>query len=887
MVNKGVFLEMVMILTLYAAVFVIVSHAQDQSGFISIDCGLDEPSNYRDDATGLNYRNDANFIDTGESHNIARQYISDSIGRQLWTVRSFPDGRRNCYNLSSATVPVKGNKFLIRATFMYGNYDTKNQTPKFDIHLGVKLWATVAPQGLTSVVSEEIIHVPSSDYLYVCLVNTDTGTPFISALELRPLNQTAYRINGVSLARFVRFNFAPETNQTIRYPEDVYDRIWQPFDTPGQLAALSTAENVNTANSYRPPSSVMRTAIAPRNSSSPLKLSWSPLDPTNEFYVYLHFAEVERLQNNQSRQFYVYLENQRWYNEIVTPPYLRLFTVLATGGSSKATFNYSLVKTENSTLPPIINAMEVYMVKQFLQSQTDENDVLAMANIQSSYGVKRSNWEGDPCLPSDFLWEGLECIVSDNQTIPPRIKFLNLSSSGLTGNVSLYFSNLISLEYLDLSNNGLTGVVPDFLAELPSLEVLNLTGNQFSGAIPQKLLDKSQNGLLTLRMDGYDPCPSGQCKSKRSKKFVVPLAVALGGALFILFSALIIVFWRKHQVRKMDAKSNRRNGMLELKSQQYSYSEILKITNNFGKVLGKGGFGTVYHGTTDSGTQVAVKVLSESSMQGYNEFQTEADLLTRVHHRNLTSLVGYCYEDTNMALVYEYMANGNLRELLFDNSHVLSWLERLQIALDAAQGLDYLHNGCKPPIIHRDVKTTNILLNEKFEAKLADFGLSRVISMEDGSFVSTRVVGTPGYLDPEYYESQRLNEKSDIYSLGIVILELITGRPVITPNGDKRHIVQWVSFLVATGDIKSIVDPRLNGYEFDVNSVWKALEIALNCASPVSFRRPTMAQVLTELHECFEAEKSRIEEEGLTTIRNPEALPVANSEILFVKLDPR
>lgn len=167
----------------------------------------------------MSYRNDANFIDTGESHNIARQYISDSIERQLWTVRSFPDGRRNCYNLSSvggSGAAAEPPKFLIRATFLYGNYDSRNQTPKFDLHLGVKLWTTIAPQGLTSIVREEIIHVPSSDYLYVCLVNTDAGTPFISALEVRPLNQIAYRTNGVSLARFLRVNFAPQTNRTIR-----------------------------------------------------------------------------------------------------------------------------------------------------------------------------------------------------------------------------------------------------------------------------------------------------------------------------------------------------------------------------------------------------------------------------------------------------------------------------------------------------------------------------------------------------------------------------------------------------------------------------------------------------------------------------------------------
>lgn len=873
------------------AIAVIVSHAQNHTDFISIDCGLPEDSNYSDGKTGIPYSTDANFIDSGENSNIARDYISDSLDRQLWTVRSFPRGARNCYNLSVSL--GQGKKYLIRATFLYGNYDSKNQTPTFDLHLGVGLWDTVEINSTTKSVTKEIIHVPSSNYTSVCLVNTGFGTPFVSALELRPLVPEVYPTNniGESLASFVRLNFAPaDTKKVIRYPDDIFDRLWQPCPTQSYWAELNTSLPIVVDNGYLPPVVAMQTAVTPQNASDALKFFWRPSDPTVQFYVYLHFAEVVKLQSNESRAFYINLKDERWYNGTLVPRYLVLETVLTTGGGTKASFDYSLVRTENSTLPPLINAVEVYSVKRFLQSQTNEIDVWSILNIKSAYGVNNRNWQGDPCLPAAYEWQGLDCIINtNNKSDPPRIKSLNLSSSGLIGNVSPFLSNLSSLENLDLSNNSLNGPVPDFLADLPSLKVLNLTGNQFSGSLPQKLLDKAKNGL-ELRVDGYtvgnpNSCQSGRCNKKKSKKFVVPLVVSLSVPLIIL--AALIVLWRlrrgKQQGRKLGGISNRKAGFLEMKSIQFTYTDLLKITNNFQRVLGKGGFGTVYHGLVN-GQQVAVKLLSQSSAQGYNEFQTEAELLTRVHHRNLTCLVGYCYEDAHMALVYEYMAKGNLKELLSvkDDNNVLSWQERLQIALDAAQGLDYLHNGCKPPIIHRDIKSTNILLHENFEAKLADFGLSRVFTIDDGSFVSTRVVGTPGYVDPEYYETQRLHEKSDIYSLGIVILELITGRPVITGTEDKRHIMQWANFLLATGDIGSMVDPRLKG-SYEINSAWKALELAMACASPTSYRRPNMGHVLAELAECLVAEKARTQ----GPVQDTKDLLEVNQGSLDIELGPR
>ncbi|KAF8388904.1 hypothetical protein HHK36_025585 [Tetracentron sinense] len=234
----------------------------------------------------------------------------------------------------------------------------------------------------------------------------------------------------------------------------------------------------------------------------------------------------------------------------------------------------------------------------------------------------------------------------------------------------------------------------------------------------------------------------------------------------------------------------------------------------------------------------------------------QAKLLMRVYHRNMASFVGYCNEGSNMALIYEYMANSNLEDYL-TGEDALSWEKRLRIAVDAAQGLEYLHTGCKPPIVHRDVKTANILLDKKLHGKIADFGLSKVFPNESGTHVSTIVVGTTGYLDPEYYISNKLNEKSDVYSFGIVLLELITGLPAIIKNSAERiHIIQWVSPMLARGEIRNIVDHRLQS-DFDINSVWKAIETAMACVPQTSIQRPTMNYVLSELKECLELEMAR------------------------------
>uniref|UniRef100_F6HY60 Protein kinase domain-containing protein n=1 Tax=Vitis vinifera TaxID=29760 RepID=F6HY60_VITVI len=300
-------------------------------------------------------------------------------------------------------------------------------------------------------------------------------------------------------------------------------------------------------------------------------------------------------------------------------------------------------------------------------------------------------------------------------------------------------------------------------------------------------------------------------------------------------------------------KPNEDDKTFEPKNQHLTYFEVERITDNFQKELGRGASSIVYHGHLSNGTEVAVKKLSPSSILGSKQFKTEAQLLTRVHHKNLVSLFGYCDEGSNMVLIYEYMAKGNVKAYLSGKTEaVLSWEQRLQIAIDAAQALEYLHNGCNPPIIHRDIKTENILLNEKLQAKVADFGWSKSMPAEGGSYVLTAIVGTPGYLDPEYHRSSVPNEKTDVYSFGIVLLELISGRPAIIKITKENlcNITNWVHHIIAKGDIRMIVDPRLQG-EFETNSARRTIETAMSCVSFSSTERPTMSDIVVELRECL------------------------------------
>ncbi|KAL1210667.1 putative LRR receptor-like serine/threonine-protein kinase [Cardamine amara subsp. amara] len=843
----------------------IVVHGQGQAGFISIDCGSPPNINYVDTDTGISYTWDAPYINTGVNVNVSEEYgypKNPVLPFPLADVRSFPQGNRNCYSLTPSE--GKGNLYLIRASFMYGNYDGKKALPEFDLYVDVNFWSTVKFKNASENVIKEILSFAESETVYVCLVNKGKGTPFISALELRPTNSSIYGTEfgrNVSMVLYQRWDTG-YLNGTGRYQKDVYDRIWSPYSPVSWNSTTTTGYIDIFQSGYRPPDEVIKTAASPKSDDEPLELSWTSDDPNTRFYAYLYFAELEHLKRNESRKIKIF-----WNGSPVSEAFIPSSEYSMTVSNSRAFTGkdhwISVQKTADSTLPPILNAIEIFTAQSLDEFSTTIEDVYAIQSIKSTYKVNKI-WTGDPCSPRLFPWEGIGCSYNNSNY---QIKSLNLSASGLQGPIALAFSNLSLLESLDLSNNNLRGNVPDFLADLNYLKFLNLKGNNLTGFIPRSLRKRSSGNGLALSVDEQNICRSRSCQG--GNRIVVPIVVTTLVIILIAAIAIIYIMRRERKIRVYSGP------LLPSGKRRFTYSEVSSITNNFNKVIGKGGYGIVYLGSLEDGTEIAVKMINDSSFgknkgsssssssssssQVSKEFRVEAELLLTVHHRNLASFVGYCDDGRSMALIYEYMANGNLQEYLSsEKAEDLSWEKRLHIAIDSAQGLEYLHHGCRPPIVHRDVKTANILLNDNLEAKIADFGLSKVFPEDDLSHVVTAVMGTPGYVDPEYYNTFKLNEKSDVYSFGVVLLELITGRRSImkTEDGDKMNVVHFVEPFLEIGDIDGVVDPRLHG-DFSSNSAWKFVEVAMSCVRDRGINRPTTNQIVSDLKQCLAAELAR------------------------------
>ncbi|RLN00391.1 putative leucine-rich repeat receptor-like protein kinase [Panicum miliaceum] len=394
---------------------------------------------------------------------------------------------------------------------------------------------------------------------------------------------------------------------------------------------LSTTQDVRIDDTFEAPSKVMQTAITPRDASKNIEFfwdyTWQPKDQPSLGYIpIMYFSEPVPLASNAVRQFYINIDGELWYKEGFTPYYLYSVAVYNTdpyGGSIR--YNASINATANSTLPPIINAVELFTLISTANVGTDSQEepaVSAITTIKTKYLVKK-NWMGDP----------------------------NMSFSGLNGGISSAFANLKAVQYVDLSHNNLTGSIPDALSQLPSLTVLYADN-------PNLCTDSNT-------------CQTAKGKSMLAIYIAVPMALAV--VIVLLFCLLL----RRKKRESMNTFVRHRSktstslaptsdehihDSLRLENRRFTYKDLERITNNFQRVIGRGGFGYVYEGFLEDGTQVAVKLRSQSSNQGAKEFLTEAQILTRVHHKNLVSMIGYCKDGKYMALVYEYMSEGTLQE---------------------------------------------------------------------------------------------------------------------------------------------------------------------------------------------------------------------------------
>ncbi|KAG0631769.1 hypothetical protein M758_1G277800 [Ceratodon purpureus] len=446
----------------------------------------------------------------------------------------------------------------------------------------------------------------------------------------------------------------------------------------------------------------------------------------------------------------------------------------------------------------------------------------------------------------------------------PKIQLVYFDSNGLSGTLTLptiAFENS-SLNTLSLTDNNLTNIVypsgnTDSTLSRSHLQIASIL---FLGGNPVCNTSDQMDPIPVICR--YNRASEVNIKDKRESNIrnIIILAAAIPATiLLIVIFILAYVFLenrRKHRYLLLGIQE--KFAEHELKPTLFTYSELQKATRDFhaDMRLGEGAFGAVYKGQLPDGTEVAVKQLFNTTQQSMDEFLNEVVLLTGIKHRNLVKLKGCCLRGDRRLLVYEYVENSDLADVLFGHTGEnggqpsLSWPQRFNICLGVAQGLHYLHALVDPKIIHRDIKASNILLDRKLEAKIADFGMALLFPSDMSHVMTVHIAGTKGYLAPEYASLGQLSEKADVWSYGVLLLEVVAGRSNIdgTLEPDKMYLASWAWNMHEEGRITDLVDARLVlRSDEELRQAHRFIQVALSCLQIVAERRPTMAQVVTML----------------------------------------
>ncbi|KAL4558282.1 hypothetical protein LXL04_036480 [Taraxacum kok-saghyz] len=509
--------------------------------FVSIDCGA---SRSFTDENSIVWKGDEDLISNGVSHEVQSNY---SISPVMDTLRVFTTRKKNCYSIEAE----KGGKVLVRASFNYGNYDQKSTPPIFDLHFDGNFWITV---NTSEAKIYEAIYFVKMKVISVCVAQTRPGNfPFISSLEVRSVDSQVNRNVDTNYALFMNARFAYGTSETIRFPADAYDRIWNPALGNGLLNMKSEASVIDVDIPNNPPQEVLKHAIMAPNTSQMITLGLPIIDYPFRYPLYInwYFSEVQEVNSTDIRSFRV-LENMLPFSLAIVPPFGKVTVYFISNLTATPATNFSLNPLGDATLPPLINAVEVYSISDALTNGTNNKDVEGLVSLQNAFDVLKE-WGGDPCLPAPYSWEWISC----NNDPMPRVTSLNLTGFNLSGQLP-DFRNMDALEIIDLHNNSLNGSVPDFLGNLPNLKQLYLADNQFSGSIPRSL---SINSNLNLSLTGNsllctnaNSCRESNKNDNKTSKLPVILGITI--PIFFISVAVMGFLFIRHNRHKANGPSH-------------------------------------------------------------------------------------------------------------------------------------------------------------------------------------------------------------------------------------------------------------------------------------------------------------------------------------------